>query len=90
LRIFNSKGQCSLCHEGWNFTMTVFTTPVFEAPTASRSFASNIPKMMHAFKPGLREIERRSPYMHDGSIATLEEVVEHYDGGGTDRPAGPT
>jgi len=32
--------------------------------------------------PGLREIERRGPYMHDGSIATLEEVVEHYDGGG--------
>jgi cytochrome c peroxidase len=44
--------------------------------------------MMHAFKtPGLREIERRGPYMHDGSIATLEEVVEHYDGGGTDRPS---
>jgi len=44
--------------------------------------------MQHAFKtPGLREIERRSPYMHDGSLATLEAVVEHYDRGGVDRPS---
>jgi len=35
----------------------------------------------------LREITRRSPYMHDGSIATLEQVVEHYDQGGVDRPS---
>jgi cytochrome c peroxidase len=44
--------------------------------------------MMHAFKtPGLREIEHRGPYMHDGSIATLEAVIEHYDDGGADRPS---
>ena len=44
--------------------------------------------MKHAFKtPGLREIARRGPYMHDGSMATLEEVVEHYDRGGVDRPS---
>jgi len=44
--------------------------------------------MKHAFKtPGLREIARRSPFMHDGSIATLEQVVEHYDQGGA--PAEP-
>ena len=44
--------------------------------------------MEHAFKtPGLREIARRSPYMHDGSLATLELVVEHYDHGGVDRPS---
>ena len=45
-------------------------------------------KMKHAFKtPGLREIARRTPYMHDGSIATLEQVVEHYDRGGVVRPS---
>ncbi len=44
--------------------------------------------MQHAFKtPGLREITRRAPYMHDGSLATLEEVVEHYNTGGVDRPS---
>jgi cytochrome c peroxidase len=45
-------------------------------------------KMQYAFKtPGLREIARRSPFMHDGSLATLEAVVEHYDRGGVDRPS---
>ncbi len=87
--IFNSKGQCSLCHEGWNFTNDSFHDTGLRSTDSGRAaLLPNIPKMMHAFKtPGLREIERRSPYMHDGSIATLEEVVEHYDGGGTDRPS---
>ena len=44
--------------------------------------------MQHAFKtPGLREITRRGPYMHDGSMATLEAVVDHYDKGGIERPS---
>ena len=41
------------------------------------------PKDWGSFKtPTLREIERTAPYMHDGSLKTLEEVVEHYDKGG--------
>ena len=44
--------------------------------------------MEHAFKtPGLREITRRGPYMHDGSLATLEQEVDHYDHGGVERPS---
>ena len=36
-----------------------------------------------AFKtPTLREISRTAPYMHDGSLGTLEDVVEYYDRGG--------
>lgn len=36
-----------------------------------------------AFKtPTLRNIELTAPYMHDGSLATLEEVVDHYNNGG--------
>ena len=36
-----------------------------------------------AFKtPTLRNIEVTAPYMHDGSLATLEDVIEHYDHGG--------
>ncbi len=38
----------------------------------------------HFKTPTLREVHRRSPYMHDGSLATLEEVVERYDRGGFD------
>ncbi len=32
--------------------------------------------------PTLRNIALTAPYMHDGSIKTLEEVIEHYDKGG--------
>ena len=41
----------------------------------------------HAFKtPGLRELGRSAPYMHDGSLATLEDVLRHYMSGVVDRP----
>jgi cytochrome c peroxidase len=45
--------------------------------------ATNKPDDMGKFKvPTLRNIELTAPYMHDGSIATLEEVIEHYRVGG--------
>jgi len=43
-----------------------------------------VDKDMGRFKtPGLRDVARRAPYMHDGSLKTLEEVVRYYDRGGT-------
>ncbi|TGK31534.1 di-heme enzyme [Leptospira gomenensis] len=39
--------------------------------------------------PSLRNVELTAPYMHDGSIATLEEVVEHYNEGGRNLTVGP-
>ncbi len=45
------------------------------------------PAEMGAFRtPSLRNVAERSPYMHDGSLKTLEEVVEFYDRGGTPNP----
>jgi cytochrome c peroxidase len=87
--IFNTKGQCSSCHEGWNFTNDGFQDIGLPGTDDGRgNFLPDILKMKHAFKtPGLREVAQRGPYMHDGSIATLEAVVEHYDGGGVDRPS---
>src|SRR6266700_7429619 len=87
--IFNTKAQCSTCHEGWNFTNDGFQDIGLASADVGRGqFLTGVIKMNHAFKtPGLREIARRSPYMHDGSIATLEQVVEHYDQGGVDRPS---
>ena len=32
--------------------------------------------------PGLRNVALTAPYMHDGSLATLREVVDFYDAGG--------
>jgi len=41
----------------------------------------------HAFRvPSLRNVALTAPYMHDGSLATLEEVVDWYDGGGGEDP----
>jgi cytochrome c peroxidase len=87
--VFNTKAQCSSCHEGWNFTNEGFQDVGLPSEDVGRGkFLTDIVKMQHAFKtPGLREIARRSPYMHDGSIATLEQVVDHYDAGGIDRPS---
>jgi cytochrome c peroxidase len=87
--VFNDKAQCSSCHEGWNFTNEGFQDIGLPSEDVGRGkFLPDIIKMQHAFKtPSLREIARRSPYMHDGSLATLEQVVDHYDGGGVDRPS---
>lgn len=87
--LFNAKAQCSACHEGWNFTNEGFQDIGLPSDDIGRGkLLPNVIKMQHAFKtPSLREISRRSPYMHDGSLATLEAVVEHYDHGGVDRPS---
>jgi cytochrome c peroxidase len=87
--LFNTKAQCSSCHEGWNFTNDGFQDIGLPSDDIGRGkFMPGVVKMQHAFKtPGLREIARRSPYMHDGSLATLEQVVEHYDRGGVERPS---
>jgi cytochrome c peroxidase len=39
--------------------------------------------------PTLRNVEVTAPYMHDGSIATLEEVLQHYEAGGRTLRSGP-
>jgi len=87
--LFNGKAQCSACHEGWNFTNEGFQDIGLPSEDVGRGqFVPGVIKMQHAFKtPSLREITRRSPFMHDGSLATLEAVVEHYDHGGVDRPS---
>ncbi len=45
-------------------------------------------KLQHAFKtPTLRDVSRRAPYMHDGSVLTLAAVIDLYDRGGINRPS---
>jgi len=45
------------------------------------------PADLYLFKtPGLRDVARTAPYMHDGSISTLAEVVAYYDVGGFPSP----
>jgi cytochrome c peroxidase len=45
-------------------------------------------KLQYAFKtPTLRDAARRLPYMHDGSLPTLQAVIDLYDRGGVRRPS---
>jgi cytochrome c peroxidase len=51
---------------------------------------TNVPSDMGSFKaPTLRNIELTAPYMHDGSIATLDGVLDHYAAGGRTITEGP-
>ena len=44
--------------------------------------------MQHAFKtPSLRDLRLSGPYMHDGSMKSMDEVIEHYEKGGKSRPS---
>lgn len=87
--LFNGKARCSACHSGWRFTDDSFHD--IGLPDDDIGRGADFPevlKMQHAFKtPGLRNIDQRAPFMHDGSLATLEAVVDHYDQGGKKRPS---
>ena len=87
--LFNTKANCVACHSGWNFTDDSFhDIGLPDADVGRGKFLPAVVKMQQAFKtPGLREISRRGPYMHDGSVATMEAVVDHYNDGGIDRPS---
>src|SRR6266571_6174990 len=85
--LFNTKAGCSNCHSGWNFTDDSFhDTGLPDGDIGRGKFFPSVVKMGHAFKtPGLREITRRGPYMHDGSVPSLEAVMDHYNNGGINR-----
>lgn len=87
--LFTGKGGCSACHAGWNFTDNEFHDIGLPSEDIGRGkLEPSNPKAMHAFKtPGLRNTLYRGPYMHDGSLKTMEEVIEHYESGGTSRPS---
>jgi cytochrome c peroxidase len=88
--LFNGKAHCASCHSGWTFTDASFHdigTAKSDDIGRGRLFPSSV-KLRYAFKtPTLRDVERRAPYMHDGSIATLEAVIDLYDRGGIERPS---
>jgi cytochrome c peroxidase len=92
LRLFRDKARCYICHSGTQFTDEAFhNTGVAwsEGALQDEGRATITGKRYHrgAFKtPTLREVGRRGPYMHDGSLATLEDVIEFYDGGGNKNP----
>lgn len=80
--VFAKKAKCLACHSGWNFSDDGFHDIGLGDADIGRGKQLALPTMQHAFKtPGLRSIAQRKPYMHDGSISSLEDVLEHYNSG---------
>lgn len=80
--LFNTKAKCATCHIGWNFSDNNFHDIGVKTTDSGRYNVTKTNDMKHAFKtPSLRNIYGRSPYMHNGSIETLMDVIEHYDNG---------
>lgn len=93
LWIYESKGGCWRCHGGPNFTDEGFHATGVGAldgrARPGRAAVTGDPADQGRFKtPSLRGVARTAPYMHDGSLATLEEVVDFYrrGGGAVERP----
>jgi cytochrome c peroxidase len=102
LQIFRGKGNCTACHVGPNLSdERLHNTGVAWAGRAGgaggvggagfsddgRAIVTGRTEDLGAFKtPTLREVARTSPYMHDGSLATLDAVLDFYSDGGRTNP----
>ena len=88
--LFIGKANCVACHSGWAFSDASFHdigTATNDDTGRGKLFPNSV-SLRYAFKtPTLRDVARRPPYMHDGSIATLEAVVDLYNRGGISRPS---
>lgn len=79
--LFNTKAGCARCHMSWRFTddtrHDLGLAEEVSVQPPNRKFKT----------PGLREVSLRWPYMHDGSLAVLRDVLDFYNrGGGISRP----
>jgi cytochrome c peroxidase len=93
MAIFNDpqRGNCVTCHSGFNFTDESYHNLGVgmdrEFPDLGRYTVTKVETDRGAFKtPTLRNITQTAPYMHDGSEATLQDVIALYDRGGKPNP----
>ena len=84
LQLFRGKANCVACHVGPNFT----DERLHNTGIAWRDgeFADVGAGQGNFKTPTLREVARTAPYMHDGSLALLEDAIEYYDRGGNANP----
>lgn len=85
MNLFFNELHCAKCHSGFNFTnfqaLNNGLNVDYEDPGRERT--THLAEDLATFKvPTLRNIALTAPYMHDGSLASLEEVIEHYESGG--------
>ncbi|MFT5480671.1 MAG: cytochrome c peroxidase, partial [Bacteroidia bacterium] len=86
---FSNKTNCSSCHSGFDFTNYSFENNGLytEYSDPGRMRLTGKEEDAARFKvPSLRNVAVTGPYMHDGSIQSLEAVIEHYNLGGKNHP----
>ena len=90
IELFNSERLgCQSCHSGFLFTNFGFANNGLyeEYADIGRMRLTDLSSDNALFKiPSLRNIEITGPYMFDGSLSTLEEVIAHYQSGGKKHP----
>jgi cytochrome c peroxidase len=92
--LFFDTAGCAACHTGSSFSDSLFHNLGVGWDPQKRTFkdegrfaVTKKDEDRGAFKtPVLRDVSKHAPYMHDGSIATLREVVELYNKGGIANP----
>lgn len=82
--IFRVKGKCFECHFTPDFTADEFRSiGLFNGKAYNDSgryhFTKNAEDIGKFKVPGLRNVAVTAPYMHDGSMKTLREVIDYYD-----------
>ncbi|PCJ62885.1 MAG: hypothetical protein COA79_01800 [Planctomycetota bacterium] len=86
MKLFKGKANCTKCHSGPNFTDNSFHNIGVKGDDIGRQKLVKDATMKGAFKvPGLRNVLLTAPYMHDGSLSTLEEVIKFYNRGGDNK-----
>jgi cytochrome c peroxidase len=87
--LFNTTARCSACHSGWRFTDDSFhDIGLPDSDLGRGKVVEGVELLRHAFKtPSLRNVAQRAPYMHNGSVRTLDDVVHHYSTGFVFRPS---
>ena len=86
---FSDSLSCSKCHSGVLFTdVSFYNNGLYEEyKDVGRNRFTNDKKDIGKFKvPSLRNVELTYPYMFDGSLATLDDVIQHYENGGKNHP----
>ena len=86
---FSEETKCASCHQPPLFTNYAYENIglYLNYADSGRARISHLEEDKGKFKvPTLRNVELSAPYMHDGSIATLEEVIEHFNEGGVGHP----
>ena len=79
---FNPRLGCNSCHKTETFTAPMPKNNGLEIPSVDLGVGgiTNEPSQAGDFKiSSLKNVELTAPYMHDGRLKTLEEVVEHYN-----------